>query len=131
MKNLFFSPPLFKVQKYVSQLELIRKGDVVGAKNLDSISPSESLYHEDSDGSHVSCSSSANSSAHNNCSEHLKQQPWTSLQCTEALSVLDDFLKLRYKSCHNCKAKNPQVTKPTFGWFHMVFFSFNCFSWYM
>lgn len=120
-KNCIFTTQ-FKVHKYVSQLELIRKGDVVGAKNLDSISPSESSYPEDSDGSHVSCSSPVNSSAQDNCSEYLKQQEWTSLQCVEALSVLDNFLKLKHKDCRNCKAKNPQVTKPTFGWFHMVCF---------
>ena len=112
----------FKVQKYVSQLELISKGDVVGAKNLDSISPSESSYPEDSDGSHVSCSSTVNSSARDNCSVHLKQQEWTSLQCIEAMSVMDNFLKLKHRDCKNCKAKSPQVTKPTFGWFHMVCF---------
>lgn len=108
------------VQKYVSQLELISKGDVVGAKNLDSISPSESSYPEDSDGSHVSCSSTVNSSARDNCSVHLKQQEWTSLQCIEAMSVMDNFLKLKHRDCKNCKAKSPQVTKPTFGWFHMA-----------
>ena len=123
MKKCFFCTQL-KVHKYVSQLKLIRKGDVVGAKNLDLFSLSESLYPEDSDGSQVSCSSTINSIARDNCSEYVKQQEWTSLQCIEAMSVLDNFLKLKPKDCKNCKAKNPQVTKPTFGWFHMVRFLF-------
>ncbi|XP_056171492.1 DNA-directed RNA polymerase I subunit 1 isoform X2 [Syzygium oleosum] len=52
-------------------------------------------------------------------SEHQKQGGWTSLQFNEAMSVLDKFLKPTYKECKNCKAKNPAISKPTFGWFHM------------
>ncbi|KAJ6380976.1 hypothetical protein OIU77_029804 [Salix suchowensis] len=45
-----------EVEKFASQLELIIKGDVVGAKRLDSFLPSEASLPEDSDGSSESCS---------------------------------------------------------------------------
>ena len=54
--------------------------------------------------------------------EHLRQQGWTSLQFTEAMSVLKKFLKPRSVSCKNCQAKNPAISKPTFGWLHLVSF---------
>ncbi|CAK9157192.1 unnamed protein product [Ilex paraguariensis] len=107
-----------EVEKCAAQLELIAKGDIVGAKRLDSSSPSESVDSEDSDGSHVSCSTS-HLGAQNYSSEAQRQQEWTSLQFTEAMSALQKFFKLKYTKCMNCKAKNPKISKPTFGWFHM------------
>ncbi|KAE9466028.1 hypothetical protein C3L33_02062, partial [Rhododendron williamsianum] len=107
-----------KVRKCASQLELIAKGDIVGAKRLDSVSPSESIDPEDSDGSHVSCTT-VHSGAETDNSEDWNQG-WTSLQFTEAMLVLNKLLKLKTKECKNCKAKNPKITKPTFGWFHMM-----------
>ncbi|KAA8549764.1 hypothetical protein F0562_001218 [Nyssa sinensis] len=97
------------VEKCVSQLELIAKGDIVGAKMLDS---------DDSDGNHVSCST-VHSGDENHSHEHSKKQSWTSIQFTEAMSALDKFLKPKSADCKNCNAKNPTINKPTFGWFHM------------
>lgn len=98
-----------KVNACVSKLELIAKGDVVGAKELDPKWVNSSLP-EASDGGDMQHDSS----------ECQKQGGWTSLQFNEAMSVLDKFLKPTYKECKNCKAKNPAISKPTFGWFHMV-----------
>ncbi|XP_065855362.1 DNA-directed RNA polymerase I subunit 1 [Euphorbia lathyris] len=107
-----------QVEKCVKQLELIVKGDLVGAKRFDSVSPSEVLYPEESDGSHESCST-IHSGSQNHSDEHMKQQGWTSLQFTEAMSVLYNFLKPKSsRKCKKCDAKNPKITKPIFGWFH-------------
>ncbi|XP_031251717.1 DNA-directed RNA polymerase I subunit 1 [Pistacia vera] len=105
-----------EVEKCVSQLELIIKGDIVAAKRLDSVD--ESSNPEDSDGSHKSCSTVHSGARYDNVN-HLKQQEWTSLQSSEAKSVLQNFLKIKPKKCRNCKAKNPSISKPTFGWIHM------------
>ncbi|KAH0972017.1 hypothetical protein GBA52_024173 [Prunus armeniaca] len=92
------------VEKHVSQLKLIMKGDVLGAKRLESDSPSE----------YSDCNGSGN-----HIDNDSKQQGWTSLQFTEIMSVLDKALPTHGKECKNCKAKNPKISKPTFGWFQM------------
>uniref|UniRef100_A0A5B7B2D8 DNA-directed RNA polymerase subunit n=1 Tax=Davidia involucrata TaxID=16924 RepID=A0A5B7B2D8_DAVIN len=115
---LHFRATRSQVENCVSQLELIAKGDIVGAKMLDSTLTSESVYSEDSDGSHVSCST-VRSRVENHSLEHGKKQGWTSIQFSEAKSALDKFMKLKYVGCKNCSAKNPTINKPTFGWFHM------------
>lgn len=104
-----------KVENCISQLELIMKGNVIGAKNLDSLYLEGHSNQEDSDGSHVSSTVSLGAQYHS--LEHSKQQKWTSLQLTEAMSILDNFLKPKHVDCKNCGAKNPKITKPTFGWF--------------
>ncbi|XP_028123349.1 DNA-directed RNA polymerase I subunit 1 [Camellia sinensis] len=95
---LHFRASRSQVEKCALQLELIAKGDIVGAKRLDSLSSSESIDP--------------------GASEHGKQG-WTSVQFTEAMSVLNKFLKPNFVACKNCNAKNPKISKPTFGWFHM------------
>ncbi|KAK1576819.1 hypothetical protein Q3G72_016726 [Acer saccharum] len=107
-----------EVEKCVSQLEHIIKGDIVAAKRLDSVSIGESSDPEDSDGSHKSCST-VHSGAQYDKVEHLKPQEWTSLQSAEAKSILNNFMKIKTNRCRNCKAKNPAISKPTFGWIHM------------
>lgn len=107
------------IDKCTSQLEMIACGDVAGAKDLDTASASESIYSEDSDGDHVS-SSTVYSGAQYGDSKHQKQQPWTSLQFSEAMSVLDTLLKVKSGKCARCGAKNPKISKPTFGWFHVL-----------
>lgn len=79
-------------------------GDVLGARELDSNSPSE--Y------------SDRNSDNHSN--KHSKKNGWTSLQFTELMSVLDKALPKEGRKCKNCEKKNPKLSKPTFGWFQMV-----------
>lgn len=101
-------------------MKLIGKGDVVGAKRLDSDSKDPSSYPEYGEGSRE-----LGSVPHN--SEAVNPKEWTSLQLTEAMSVLNKFLKLKYKKCKNCDAKNPSITKPTFGWFHTVYLFFPFF----
>jgi DNA-directed RNA polymerase I subunit RPA1 len=86
------------------------KGDLVGAKMMESDTACETSYPDDNDGSQY------------DDVEHLRQQGWTSLQFTEAMSVLKKFLKPRSVSCKNCQAKNPAISKPTFGWLHLVSF---------
>ncbi|CAK7342498.1 unnamed protein product [Dovyalis caffra] len=108
---------IVQVEKFVSQLELIIKGDVVGAKRLDSLSPSEASLSDDSDGSSESCST-IHSGAQCPNNEQSKPIEWTSLQLSEAMSVLNNFLKLESKKCKNCSTSNPKIRKPTFGWFH-------------
>lgn len=107
-----------KVEKCAAQLELIAEGDIIGAKNLGSDSPMEP-DNEGSDGSHVSCST-VYSGPRADCTGH-QSQAWTSVQFTEAMAVLNNFLKQpRSATCKNCHAKNPKINKPTFGWFHLV-----------
>ncbi|KAK6289691.1 hypothetical protein POUND7_001232 [Theobroma cacao] len=101
-----------EVERFVSQLKLIGNGDIVGAKRLDSDSADASSYSDYSEGSQE-----LGSIVHN--SEAVKPKEWTSLQLMEAMSVLNNFLKLKYNKCKNCDAKNPNITKPVFGWLHM------------
>ncbi|KAL6145258.1 hypothetical protein ACLB2K_055946 [Fragaria x ananassa] len=96
------------VEKCVSKLELVMKGDVVGAKRLDSDTPNEYSYlDEDGEGNNI------------DRDKHSKPERWTSLQFTEAMSILEDSLETQQK-CKNCKFKNPKITKPTFGWLQMT-----------
>ncbi|GAV72253.1 RNA_pol_Rpb1_2 domain-containing protein/RNA_pol_Rpb1_3 domain-containing protein/RNA_pol_Rpb1_1 domain-containing protein/RNA_pol_Rpb1_5 domain-containing protein/RNA_pol_Rpb1_4 domain-containing protein [Cephalotus follicularis] len=106
-----------QVRKIVSQLELIAKGDIVGAKSLDSALPSLSSYSEDSDVSHESCST-VHSGEQDHDAKHIDREGRTSLQFSEARSVLTSFLKPRFLKCKNCNKTNPKIRKPTFGWIH-------------
>ncbi|XP_010251904.1 PREDICTED: DNA-directed RNA polymerase I subunit 1 [Nelumbo nucifera] len=122
-----------QVQKYASQLELIIKGDVAGAKNLESVLASESSFPDKHELTHKTSESSsleendlthktdtAIHSVDQNCNPmHLQEHHWTSLQYKEAMSVLGDFMKDKHSRCQNCGAKSPSITCPTFGWFHM------------
>jgi DNA-directed RNA polymerase I subunit RPA1 len=102
------------VEKVVTQLKMIAKGDITGAKQFAEAENSECILSEDSDGSNVT-----NSWSQDRESENHKQQSLTSLQFSEARSVLIKFLKQRSSKCKNCESKNPKITKPTFGWLHM------------
>ncbi|GFY96261.1 nuclear RNA polymerase A1 [Actinidia rufa] len=82
------------VEKRAAQLELIAKGNLVGAKSLDSVSPSESINPGDSDGSRVSCST-VHYAAETYNSEH-SNQGWTSVQFIEAMAILNKFLKPQF-----------------------------------
>uniref|UniRef100_A0A1D1Z0S6 DNA-directed RNA polymerase subunit n=1 Tax=Anthurium amnicola TaxID=1678845 RepID=A0A1D1Z0S6_9ARAE len=52
-------------------------------------------------------------------SKNLEQPAWTSLQYTEAFSVLSKFLREKNKICSNCGNTNPTFKCPTFGWLKM------------
>ncbi|KAE9596846.1 putative DNA-directed RNA polymerase [Lupinus albus] len=100
-----FKASRLEVDLYTSQLELIIKGDIIKAKNLGSINRDESTHPGDGDGSQ-------------SCSAEKIGENWTSLQFSEAKSVLRRFLMKKYRKCQNCKSINPKITTPTFGWFH-------------
>nr|XP_011458916.1 PREDICTED: DNA-directed RNA polymerase I subunit RPA1-like isoform X1 [Fragaria vesca subsp. vesca] len=94
-----------QVQKCVSQLELVMRGDVVAAKRLDSDSSNHHSYLKEG--------GEGNDSERD---RHSKPERWTSLQFTEAMSILNCSLETQ-QTCKNCGHKNPKITKPTFGWF--------------
>uniref|UniRef100_A0A2P2KYW8 DNA-directed RNA polymerase subunit n=1 Tax=Rhizophora mucronata TaxID=61149 RepID=A0A2P2KYW8_RHIMU len=110
-----------QVERCVAQLELIVKGDIVGAKMLDSMLGDEILYPAESDGSQESGSTiHSGVQNHDNLHDSAVQLGWTSLQFTEAISVLYKFLKPKLRKCKNCNASNPIISKPTFGWFQKI-----------
>lgn len=104
-----------KVDKRTTQLELIMKGDIIRAKSLDSTNLDEFTHSGDGDENH-------------GCSAEQQGENWTSVQFSETMSVLKKFLKRQYKKCQNCGVVNPKISKPTFGWFHVVKSSF-LFTW--
>ncbi|CAA2954806.1 DNA-directed RNA polymerase I subunit 1 [Olea europaea subsp. europaea] len=118
-----------EVENCVTQLEQISEGDIIGAKRLnlhqkmkekkklDGVLSNYLVVPEDSEGSHIS-----DTELHldqQNHSEHNKQGYWDSCQFTEAMYVLNEFLKKKEKKCKNCDCENPKINKPIFGWFHM------------
>ncbi|KAL0453073.1 UNVERIFIED_CONTAM: DNA-directed RNA polymerase I subunit [Sesamum latifolium] len=117
-----------EVENCVYQLELITKGDIVGAKRLSmrqNFTRQKKLWTVLSDDivdpgivkEHTSHSSGI-SDDHTHY-EHKSQACWDSSQLTEALSVLNEFLKKKGRKCKNCECNNPKLNKPTFGWFHV------------
>ncbi|KAK9123096.1 hypothetical protein Sjap_012698 [Stephania japonica] len=106
------------VERYSSQLELIIKGDIVGAKNLDSLTPDELLSLRENDSVNVN-DATCHSRTHEFETKHLEQHSWTSIQHGEAMSLLDGFMKRKKKSCGRCGAKSPTITCPTFGWIYL------------
>ncbi|XP_010516387.1 PREDICTED: DNA-directed RNA polymerase I subunit 1-like [Camelina sativa] len=106
------------VKKCVSQLKLIMKGDVVSAKQVEVKSDSTSTESENSD---VSCDSGLTNDSSQECEDSdMEDQRWTSLQFAEVTAVMKNFMKLSSKECDKCKAKNPKLEKPMFGWIRMV-----------
>ncbi|KAK1366221.1 DNA-directed RNA polymerase subunit [Heracleum sosnowskyi] len=91
------------VKLCISQLKMIAKGDIIGARRLD-------------EGRILDTSTSPEDGE---TSDFQDDQSWSSLQFTEASSVLKKFFKPKPTKCKRCSAKNPKISKPTFGWFHM------------
>lgn len=97
-----------KVQRYASQLDLILKGDIVGAENLDtSLSKDKENDEGDTQFHTDECQSTT---------EDLVKHEWTSLQYSLARSVLNKFMKENCKQCERCGAKAAKIKSPTFGW---------------
>ncbi|KAJ8492799.1 hypothetical protein OPV22_014520 [Ensete ventricosum] len=96
-----------KVKRYVAQLDLIVKGDINGARSLEANSWSEIFFPEEE------TAESITSNFDNADSNHLT---WTSLQQSEALSILSKFMKEMRKKCDNCGKKTPTINSPVFGW---------------
>ncbi|CAN4109255.1 unnamed protein product [Withania somnifera] len=106
-----------EVEKCVSELELIAKGDVIGAKTVDALSPDNATDREESEGSHMSCTmDDLNMQDH---SEFNKRPSWDNFQFTEAMAVINRIFKTKSEKCSNCEAKNPKINKPSFGRFHI------------
>ncbi|OAY83900.1 DNA-directed RNA polymerase I subunit 1 [Ananas comosus] len=102
-----------KVRRYTSQLKLILEGDIIGARNLEAASWNQLNSSENETVSSADCTGESFSS-------NPKQRTWTSLQYTEALSVLSKLMREKRKKCNNCEAKNPTITSPTFGWLNKI-----------
>ncbi|KAL1813569.1 hypothetical protein ACET3Z_023634 [Daucus carota] len=92
-----------EVKLCISKLEMIAKGDIIGARRLD-------------EGGVLDTSTSPEDGE---TSDFQDPNTRSSLQYTESISVLKKFFKPRPTACKHCKAKNPKITKPTFGWFYM------------
>ncbi|XP_078181608.1 nuclear RNA polymerase A1 [Carex rostrata] len=99
------------VGRYTSQLELITKGDIVGARDLEAAASHKSFLPEGEDES--TCDFSDESSPN---FEIAKRSTWTSIQYSEALSIISRLFKKREKSCSHCGYRNPRITSPIFGW---------------
>lgn len=99
----------FKVKRRASQLELILKGNISKAKSLGEIKLNETIDSVDDDDDDSQWSGA----------EQLGES-WTSLQFSEAMSVIYEFLAKDYKKCLNCGCISPKITKPTFGRFNVV-----------
>ncbi|CAA3024854.1 DNA-directed RNA polymerase I subunit 1 [Olea europaea subsp. europaea] len=127
---LHFRSSRGEVENCVTQLEQISEGDIIGAKRLnilqkvkekkkkkDWVLSNDLVDPEDSEGSHIS--DAELQSDRRKHSKHNKRGCWDSCQFTEAMYVLNEFLKKKEKKCKNCDGNNPKINKPTFGWFHM------------
>ncbi|KAL6584511.1 hypothetical protein OROMI_003804 [Orobanche minor] len=116
-----------EVENSFSQLKLIEKGDIIGARKLrlrqdlqdkkerDLALQDDIINREDRQGSHSS--DPAFLSDNENQNENNVQASWDSFQLTEAISVVKEFLNKKEKKCVNCKRENPKIDKPTCGWF--------------
>lgn len=85
---------------------------------MDALSPDKSTDREESEGSHMSCTMD-DLDMQDHC-EYNKRPSWDNFQFTEAMAVIDRILKTKTEKCSNCKAKNPKISKPSFGRFRMV-----------
>ncbi|KAL6578526.1 hypothetical protein OROMI_008742 [Orobanche minor] len=124
---LHFRSSREEVENIFSQLKLIEKGDIIGARKLrlrqdlqdkketDLALQDDIINREDRQGSHSS--DPAFLSDNENQNENNVQASWDSFQLTEAISVVKEFLKKEEKKCVNCKCENPKIDKPTCGWF--------------
>ncbi|KAL5707886.1 DNA-directed RNA polymerase [Ranunculus cassubicifolius] len=92
-----------QIEKCVFQLRLIMKGDVIRAESVDIVSQSDLSDEND-----------------NFDAKLASGQNMTSLQYSRAMSLLDEFMKRKFKKCSRCGFKNPKLTHPTFGWLYML-----------
>lgn len=119
------------MESCTSQLELIVKGDIVGAKRLSSVKVTEESDFNVND--IVNINDSQGSSHSRVLGEiHENQKPtmggcWDSIHLTEAKSVLEEFLKKKESKgkCKKCSCISPAIKKPTFGWLDLVSLSLN------
>ncbi|GAB2221563.1 hypothetical protein Drorol1_Dr00012747 [Drosera rotundifolia] len=111
----------FEVEDCVSRLKCILEGDMVRAGKPNS--PLLSLKNKDS---MIECGlvdsvdlmttdDEFHSDGEQYQQEISEQKGWTSWQLSEALSVLDGFLKKKLKKCPRCAFKNPPIIRPNLG----------------
>ncbi|CAM0876906.1 unnamed protein product [Alopecurus aequalis] len=89
------------VFRYARELELLAKGDVAQAKDLQE---SAALDEDDEMAEDVSSS------------DHRENRTWTSVQLKEALSVFSKLMKKRVNKCANCGSKCPPIKCQIYGW---------------
>nr|CAB3468405.1 unnamed protein product [Digitaria exilis] len=97
-----------QVDRYANELELLVKGDVARAKNLEDSAKEASLSKEDED--IMEATSGDKSSPEND------KKTWTSIQLKEVLSIFSKIMKKRQKKCARCDMKSPTISSPIFGW---------------
>lgn len=98
----------------MNELELLVRGDVAHAKNLEDTGKKVSILDEDDDMTEATSSDKSAPSEREN-------KTWTSIQLKEALSIFSKLLKKRQKKCAKCDMKSPTITSPIFGWLIKVF----------
>ncbi|KAK8455838.1 hypothetical protein SEVIR_4G227300v4 [Setaria viridis] len=97
-----------QVDRYVNELELLVKGDVARAKNLEDSGKRASPSEEDEDITEAtSCDKP---------SPEKDKKTWTSVQLKEVLSIFSKIMKKRQKKCAKCDMKSPTFSSPIFGW---------------
>ncbi|CAJ2654112.1 unnamed protein product [Trifolium pratense] len=97
-----------EVEKRATQLELILKGNISKSRSLNEIKLDDHETVDSADDDEGQCSSAEKPGGN-----------WSSLQFSEAMSVIKEFMKTKYKKCLNCGNYSPKITKPNFGWFHV------------
>uniref|UniRef100_A0A0D3GIM6 DNA-directed RNA polymerase subunit n=1 Tax=Oryza barthii TaxID=65489 RepID=A0A0D3GIM6_9ORYZ len=96
-----------QVDRYTNELELLVRGDIAHAKNLEDLG-GKVLSKEDDETEATSGDKSARSEREN--------KTWTSIQLKEALSIFSKLMKKRQKKCAHCEKKNPIIKNPIYGW---------------
>lgn len=100
-----------KVLKYVSILNLIIEGNIVTAKKLATNILDEVIFEPVDMKQYVNSHSGVN---------YLKGR-WTSIQQTEAVSVILKIMRENPKRCEYCKKRNPQLESRMHGWLEKCF----------
>ncbi|KAK8921570.1 DNA-directed RNA polymerase II subunit RPB1 [Platanthera zijinensis] len=95
-----------KVHKYVSILKLIVEGNVTAAKKLANNIWDVAIFGPGDTKQYVNSHSDVN----------YLEGKWTSIQQTEAASVLQEIMREKPRKCDNCKKSNPKVESLMFGW---------------
>ncbi|WVZ79416.1 hypothetical protein U9M48_026996 [Paspalum notatum var. saurae] len=97
-----------QIDRYVNELELLVKGDVARAKNLEDLGKRTSNSEKD-EGITEATSGGESSSQRN-------KKIWTSIQLKEVLSIFSTIMKKKQKKCARCDMKSPTISSPIFGW---------------
>jgi DNA-directed RNA polymerase I subunit RPA1 len=99
----------------VNELELLLKGDVARAKDLEDGVIEASLSKENEDNTEATSGDKS--------PPEKDKKTWTSIQLKEVLSIFSKIMKKRQKKCAKCDMKSPGISSPIFGWLvkvHMI-----------